>query len=90
MKKEIKPAQAIAAVVVVLIIGGAVAWKALAPPPELPRAPITVGEEAVPAYMKENLSPEMKRMIEEQSKEYGSKPGAATPAPESGQQVPGR
>ena len=88
MKKSIPMPVVVTAIVVVVGLGVILIWKGVQGPPELPRAPITVGEEAVPAYMKDQMTPEMQKMIEEQTKKYGVEKGSASS--ESSQPSPGR
>ena len=88
MKKSIPMPVVVTAIAVVVGLGAILIWKGVQGPPELPRAPITVGEEAVPSYMKDHMTPEMQKMIEEQTKKYGVEKGSASS--ESSQPSPGR
>lgn len=87
MKKEIPQPVMFGAIALAVIVAGFFFWRGIQGPPELPRAPIHVGEEAVPGYMKDQMTPEMQKMIEEQTKKYGT-PSSATS--ESSQPVPTR
>lgn len=88
MKKELPQPLVIASIAIVVLAAGFLLWRGIQGPGELPRAPITVGPEPVPSYMKDQMTPEMQKMIEEQTKKYGVQQGGATS--ESSQPVPGR
>lgn len=88
MKKELPQGLVIAAIALSAIAAGFLLWRGVQGPPELPRAPINVGAEPVPEYMKDQMTPEMRKMIEEQSAKYGTPAPGADSA--SSQGAPGR
>jgi len=88
MKKEIPQPLVIGSIALVVLVAGFLLWKAIQGPGELPRAPITIGSEPIPSYMKDQMTPEMQKMIEEQTQKYGAQQGGATS--ESSQPAPTR
>lgn len=87
MKKEIPQPLVIGSIALALLATVFLLWRGIQGPPELPRAPIKVGKEAVPDYMKDKMSPQMQRMVEEQSKKFGTPADADST---SSQPVPNR
>lgn len=72
MKKELPQPLVIGSIALVVIAAVLLLWRGIQGPPELPRAPINVGSDPVPAYMKDQMTPEMQKMIEEQTQKYGT------------------
>lgn len=76
MKREIPKPVVYSTVVIVLALAGFFGYRALSGPPEFPAAKLKLGPEgAVPSYMKGKMTPEMEKMIEEQTKKYGAVEG---------------
>ncbi len=69
MKKQVPVPIVVAAIAVVVLLASVFAWKTLSAQSEFPRAPIKVGPQAVPSYVK-GLTPEQQKLIEEQMKKY--------------------
>jgi hypothetical protein len=72
MKKQLPMPLVIGIIAVVVVLGGFAIFKAVQGPGELPAPKIKVGDKAVPDYVK-GMSPEMQKMVEEQTKKYGTK-----------------
>ena len=76
---------------VILVLAVFFGYRFIQGPPDYPAAKINIGPDgAVPGYMKDKMSPEMQKMIEEQTKKYGAVQGSGqqsqpNAAPNSGQ-----
>lgn len=80
MKKEVSKPLMFSVIGLVVLVVGFFAFRSLSGPAEFESAPVNVGPEgAVPAYMKDKMSPEMQKMIEEQTAKYGTKSNASAP-----------
>ncbi|MBN9501240.1 MAG: hypothetical protein BGO01_05445 [Armatimonadetes bacterium 55-13] len=76
MKREIPKPLVYSVVVVVVGLVCFFGFRMLSGPPEFPAAKLKLGPDgAVPSYMKGKLSPEMEKMVEEQTKKYGATEG---------------
>lgn len=79
MKQEIPKPVVYGVIAIVALVAAFFGYRVLAGPPDFPAAKIKVGPEgAVPSYMKDKMSPEMQKMIEEQTRKYGAVQGDGT------------